>query len=464
MPNLPFPLSSTPGVLPGEGEGRLVNAFAIKTGERDTWRRVPGSTAFANAGYNACRGLVDIDSVSTPAIYGAWADQAVKITRDGTVSTIGSLPGTKGVTWARNNRTSSGVASPDIIACREDGGAYQIAYEAGSISPFADSDLPSTVNSVDFLAGYLLFSNPDGRIFASEVNSVEQKALSFATAESHADGLKRLLVHANTAYAMGERTIEPWLNRATSPFPLGRATSTIPVGLLATMAVAGHEPGWGGSPTFVGDDGTVVELRGYEVKRISTAAVERFIASSVAETLEASVYVTRGERIWSLSSNIGTWEFNASTGRWHERSSSGGRWIASRSVLSNKRWHVGHTTGPGLNVIDHSAHTDAGVAIPVTIESGPLGNFPLRTRIPHLYAEFGRTIGGTVSMEYSHDGAATWSAARTHSLSEASKKPVIWTRLGTSGHDGLRVRFSIADALDLAFKGASVPDPEPRRP
>jgi hypothetical protein len=464
MPNLPFPLSSTPGVLPGEGEGRLVNTLAIQNGKIDTWRRVPGASAFATASASGCRGMLDIEGVSLPSIIGAWANTAVLITRAGVVSNLGSLPGTKGVTFARNNRTTAGVSTPDIVAVREDGGAYHIPYETGVCSAFADVDLPSTVNSVDFLAGYFLFSNPDGRIFASELNAVEQKALSFATAESNADGLKRILVHANTAYAMGTRTIEPWLNRATSPFPLGKATSTIPVGLLTTMAVAGHEPGWGGSPTFVGDDGTVLELRGYETKRISTAAVERFIADSVPDTLEACVYVSRGDRIWALSSNAGTWEFNASTGRWHERATGSGRWTASKSVLANNRWYVGRTASAALNVIDHSAHTDAGTAIAMLLESGSLQDYPARTKIPHLFSEFARSIGGTVSMQYSLDGGATWSAARTRPLDAASKLPVRWMRLGMAGHDGLRVKFTISDAVDVVFKSASVPDPEPRRP
>jgi hypothetical protein len=67
MPQSPLS-NSTPGVLPGEGEGRLINVIAINGGERDIIRRVPGSTAFANAGFNGCYGLIEIDGVDVPSI------------------------------------------------------------------------------------------------------------------------------------------------------------------------------------------------------------------------------------------------------------------------------------------------------------------------------------------------------------------------------------------------------------
>lgn len=461
MPALPFPRSSTPGVLPGEGEGRLVNVLAEKQGDTDVIRRVPGLAAFGTAGASGCRGLFDLAGT----LYGAFSGAVYRFGPAGGAGTLaGTLPGTDGVTFARNNRVTSGASTPDLIAVRESGGAYLVT--ASSVAAFTGGgNLPAAVNSVDFLGGYLLLSVADGRIFATGLNSTTVAALSFATAEARPDGLKRGIVHANTYYAMGESSVEPWINAGTSPFPLRRATSVMPVGLLAAMAVAGHEDGWGGNPTFVASDHTVREIRGYDAVRVSTPAVERFIAASLPEKLEASVHTFRGHRIWTLSSDLGTWEYNASTGQWHERASAGlARWMGSRSVRSNGAWIVGHTTGTALLKVDAATRTENGAALTATIESGALKGYPARIAIPALFAEFTRAAGGNVAMEYSRDGAATWSDPVSRSLATAERHAVRWNRLGLSGHHGLRARFTVSDAVDFAFLGASVPDPEPRKP
>lgn len=461
MPALPFPRSSTPGVLPGEGEGRLVNVFAEKQGDTDVIRRVPGLATIGTAGASGCRGLFNLAGW----VYGAFAGTVYRFDGGGNASLVGTLPGTDGVTFARNNRVTGGASTPDLVAVRETGGAYVVT--ASSVTAFTGGgNLPATVNSVDSLGGYLLFSNPDGRIFASDLNSLTVKALSFATAEARPDGLRRGIVHANTYYAMGEGSIEPWLNAGTSPFPLRRATSVMPVGLLAPMAVAGHEDGFGGNPIFVASDHTVREIRGFDAVRVSTPAVERFVAASLPERLEASVHTFRGHRIWTLSSDLGTFCYNVSTGQWHERASAGlPRWMASRAVQwSNGAWLVGHTTGPALMKVDAATRTENGAALVATIESGALKGYPARVAVPALFAEFTKAAGGNVAMSYSRDGGATWSAAVSRALDAAERRSVRWNRLGLSGHHGLRVRFTVSDAVDFAFLGASVPQPDGRAP
>src|SRR5215207_9834837 len=124
MPNLPFPKSSTPGVLPGEGEGRLINAYTTKMGGQDVIRRIPGLTSVGTAGANGCRGMMYLNALDV-GIYGAWSGAAYRIS-GGSPVLLGTLPGTGFVTWARNNRTTAGVASPDLIACRAEGGAYVV--------------------------------------------------------------------------------------------------------------------------------------------------------------------------------------------------------------------------------------------------------------------------------------------------------------------------------------------------
>jgi len=472
MPALPFPKSSTPGVLPGEGEGILLNAHLVKQGGTEVIRRVPGSVYFGAGGF-LCRGLIDVRDTSSPTagIWGAWSGEVYRVDNAGSGFLIGSLGGSGFVSWAKNNRTTAGSRTPDLIACRAEGGAYVVTD--GGVSAHPDADLPSTVNSVEFLGGFLLYTNPDGRIFASDLNSTAQAALSFATAESRSDGLVRGITHQNTFYAMGTRSIEPWLNVGSSPFPLRRATTTIAQGLIAAAAVAGHEEGWGGNPIFVSSGATVEEITGFDTRKVSSPAVERFLANSLlvdpsASTFEACVYVAGGQRFWAISTSLGTWEYNASIQLWHERVTTGyARWNCSKTVLANGRWHHGTTDSGYLKTINETTQTEghpsSPIAITSIIESGPMKDYPMRTALGPLFAEFAKA-SGTLTMYASVDGGSTFTSARTASLANAEKRPVQFNRMGMSGHHGLRVRFTFADAVDFAFLGASVPIPDARRP
>ena len=451
MADLSFPLSSTPGALAGEGEGRLINCAIEKQGDRHLIRRVPGLASGYDTALSGPRGFIMGPGNN---IYAAYSGGVVI----NNVALSGSIPGTDGVTWAMNNKTPT----PDLVAVRESGGAYVVT---SAVSAYPDADLPATANSVSFLGGFFIFTIPDARIFASDLNTTDVNALSFGSAETTPDGLKRGIVFANTFYAMGETSIEPWSNLGESPFPLRRATSVIPFGLLTAMAVAGHEFGFGGNPVFVASDGTVREILGYDTKRVSTEAVERFIANSTTSSLEACVYTARGRQMWVLSSDIGTWEYNVVTGTWNERVSAGlVRWRGSKSVRNaSGAWLVGDLSSTHVKTISAIDTTEDSDALTPTWESGPLKAYPAREVIPALFADL-TAADATITMSYSKDGGATWTTPATGSLANADKYPVRWNRLGRATHHGLRVRFSIAEAVDFAFLSASVPDLKLRKP
>ena len=48
--NVPWPISTNPGLKPQEGTGRLINVFAEPRGDKSpVWRRAPGTSVFARA-------------------------------------------------------------------------------------------------------------------------------------------------------------------------------------------------------------------------------------------------------------------------------------------------------------------------------------------------------------------------------------------------------------------------------
>jgi hypothetical protein len=72
------------------------------------------------------------------------------------------------------------------------------------------------------LDGFLLFTIADGRVFASDLNDVNVNALSFTTCQADPDGLLRGIVSGPLFYAMGQNSIEAYVDAGTSPFPLSR--------------------------------------------------------------------------------------------------------------------------------------------------------------------------------------------------------------------------------------------------
>lgn len=458
MPSIPFPISSTPGQRPGEGEGRLVNAYTEKAGDTIYIRRVPGLVNVTNTGKTNLRGMLDVNGT----IYAVYADGVVMIAPDGMVTALtGSIPGTDGVTLARNNKVTAGASTPDVVAVRESGGAYVLSTTA--VSAYPDADLPTNVNSVSFLDAFLVFTLKDGRIFASDLNTTAVNALSFTTAEAQADGLLRGISYGGLFYAMGEQTIEPYRNIGASPFPLQRSTSIIPVGLLTTMAVAGFEPGYDQTPFFVASDRTVRRLSGYDATPVSTPDVEDFISRSTISTLEASVYIAKGKAFWVLSSDQGTWELNVSSGAWHERKSEGlNRWRASRSLKRGDQWVTGDKLSTQLLAISDSVRTEAGAVVEWMVE-GVLKEYPARIAIPSAFGSFTETAGATVDVSWSHDGGKTWANPLTRSLAE-NRGTARVNRLGLSTHHGLRLRYSSKTTADFSFMGASVPDAQGRKP
>lgn len=478
MPELPFPLSSTPGSRPGEGEGRLVNCHVSKEGDQIYLRRAPGLTADAIMGQTNPRGLVDVDG----SIYAAYANASLGSPESpaGMMGTViarrlptgavnlltGKLSGSGVVTMARNSR----LPSADIVGTREGGGPFRVKTTAQELAAYPDADLPPAVNSVSYLSGFFVFTDPEkGRIWASDLNTTDQSALSYASAESRPDALVRGMTVGGVFFAFGASSIEPWVNVGSSPFPLKRHTTVIPVGLLAFGAIAGSQEGWDREPLFVAHDNTVRALRGYDAAVVSTPDVQRFIERSTHSTLSASVYTARGQSFWVLSSDQGTWEYNLNLGSWTERQSDGATgWRARHSVKIGNTWFVQDTLSDRLLKIDGNAYMEHTSALPWTVESGGLKKYPARVAVPNAFFNFTRVAATAgvpnplAEISWSHDGGGTWSTPVQRSLLTANRDPIRVNRLGMSTHHGLRARIKVSDAVDFSFMGAAVPEPQAR--
>lgn len=470
MAPLPIPTSSAPGGIPGEGTGRLINALALKEGTEVRWFPAPGLDVYASPGRESPRGGLLVGGT----LYIAREDSLFTLSSGGTIASVGRLDGARPITMARNNRASTAdSAGPDIVAVTEIG-PFVITQTGATDYPGAVIGVP---NSVTFQDGYFVFSYSGGVIRATGLNTLDLNDQSYTVAEAKPDGLYRVTASGGQIWAWGTSSIEVLDNTAAIPFPFARS-QVLPVGLFGPWCVAGFEDGWDGPQIFVAADGTVRKMDGYEPTKISTRAVERSIATaSGPNVMRACVYTFGGSAIWSLSGPGFTWEFNTSTGEWHERcSASLDRWRAETSVKAFGKWLLGDIVTGDVVALNERSRREGASPLVARIESGPLRNFPDRIRIGSLTVDIATGQGdpaGTdpvqtdpmCSISWSHDGGAAWAEPLARRIGGPGNygNRVAVGDLGRSRREGVRVAIEVSDPVAFSLRGMDLPDVKVRR-
>lgn len=463
-----FPPTSAPGQRPQESAGRLINAFADKmpvgAPAQIVIRRSPGLERVAmQSDHIHTRGFLD-----TGTSEALWIvdDRVLSVDPAFAVTDVGALTGTDPVTTARNN------ALPNNMAVVTTNGCFNL-FTGSPPTVFADPDLPASPTSVCDFDGYFVWSFGDGRIFASDLNSVNVNALSFTTEQ----GLfvRRVVRYAGRLYAFGDKWTGVYRDAGTLPFPFAREV-TIPRGIVGTHAVAGWETGWANQLLWAGDDFVVYRLDGYTPTPVSTDDVSRSIQQSVIDgkrdLIEAFVYMYGRSAFWVLTCHEDwTWEYNVSTGEWNERKSyNRDNWKGMKSLRIFDRWLIGDEYSGELYQISGTYFLEGTDPLIWQVESGALHNFPRGIVIPR--ASFNCTTGvgsypGTadpkVLISWSLDGGYTFGLPVTRRLGgpgETKSHPYVLS-CGLSKGQGIRYRLSVSDPVHVGLMGGVVED-EPR--
>jgi len=471
MAHIPFPLSSTPGATPQESAGRLINCYAEPLGSvvqadkktappKVVWRKSPGLSLFAASSKTRFRGQILVGNT----LYVGWSGSASRFSSTGVETALtGSLPGTEKVFWASNNK-----APADVVCVAPGTGAFSVSTTA--VSAFADTDIGSP-NSVGFLDGYFIFTYGDGTIQASGLNDVTINTLDKTKEQAKAGGLTRGLPFNGQYYVWGPSFGAVYSDTANATgFPFTRSY-VIQRGLLGPYAVAGHEDGFGTALIWVADDNSVVMGNGTpNPTKISPPDLDRLI-SKVADktTLEASVYISGGHPKWVISSPTFTWEFDLGSQKWNERESyQETRWRAIGGQYAFGKWLVGDTNGGRLLYVDDQNYTEFGDPLVFHIESGPVVNFPNRTKVARADFDFITGVGiatgedpiatqPKVAVSWSQNLGVTWGVEMIRDLGRMSlpEARVKVLRTGMTGTQGRRWKLRVSDPVYVAIMGGT---------
>lgn len=468
---IPFPLSSAPGASQQESAGRLINCYAEPLGKvveakkgfappPIAWRKSPGLSLFASsAAQTGFRGQILVDNI----LYAAWSGKATRFSSTGVETVLtGALTGTEKVFWARNNKTT-----PDVVCVAPGTGAFTVTTSA--VSAFADTDVGAP-NSVGFMDGFFIFTSGDGTLQASGLNDVTISTLDKTKAQSKPGGLTRGLPFNGQYYALGPNFGEVYSNTANpTGFPFTRSY-VLQRGLLSPYAIAGHEDGFGSALIWVADDNSVVQGNGSpNPLKISPPDLDRLIAGVADKTtLEASVYISQGHPKWVISCPAFTWEFDLGSQKWNERASYlQTRWRAIGGCSAFGKWLVGDTQGGRLLYVDQTAYLEYTSPLVMQLDSGPVQNFPNRTKVARADFNFVTGVGiatgsdpiataPKVGISWSNDGGITHGNEFVRELGrQAETTRITVLRTGMTGNTGRRWRLKISDPVYGGFLGGT---------
>lgn len=406
------------------GAARLINCYAESAGEEGKVASpvyaCDGFNAFSTltgSGSGAVRGMLNLDDTT---LYVVTGQRINRVSTAGAATDMGALA-TTGVAYMARNRkatTQIGIVTSD--------GLFRIIESNAVSTPSLAGSIP-TFNSLCALDGYFIFTAANGEWFISAIDEgATIDELDFAKASSSPDGAVRGLVRGRDVMICGPRSTEFYQNTGATDFPFERTTATN-IGVYAPASMVNLAAGIDGNTVdtvawaATNADGAfsgVMLLDGYQGKKISPPRLDRLIrAYATPAAIRGFTYTASGHTFYCITGFGATWEYNATTGQWHERKSTGlDYWRVTDACYFNGSTVFGDASSAALY---RSA-----------AEITPLG-------------------ASTVALRHSRDLGSSWISRTAKSIggSTAMTRRVAWNRLGQSHKDGLTLELTMSNAL-----------------
>ena len=342
----------------------------------------------------------------------------------------------------------------------------------------ASSPMPSAAagfygaDRVDFISTFLTFNKPNTpQFYVSDSLATTFNALYFANKTTAQDYLVAAIAARGQLWLIGRSTTEVWTLSGAPDFPFQALQGVlIEHGCGAVGSIAKTD----GALFFLALNkqgrGIVLQSAGYQLKRISTFALETLFATYTTASAVGYCYQSRGHTFYVLSfpNDDATWVYDEAAEDWHQWSSPTGDGLLHRHrsncfAFAYNLSLVGDFATGAVYALDGAVTTENGVPIP-RIRSFPHivheGN---RMMYEHFIADMdvATALPGapapTVSLRWSDDRGATWGNPVTQSLgaSGATYTSLQWRRLGYARDRVFELSWTGSAAVSLigAFIG-----------
>lgn len=408
----------------GDTQTTLVNCYAEDVGEDNESKWViyacDGFSSFSTltgSGAGVVKGMLNFDDATLYAVAGQRINA---IDTSGTATDLGALA-TSGYAYLARNRKSPNA---QVMIVTSDGLVRLIENNVVT-TPTYDPDVP-TFNSVCALDGYFILTAANGEWFITSIDEGSAiDPIEFAQANSSPDGAVRGIVRGRDVIIAGPRSLEFYQNTGATDFPFERTTSTnIGVAYAPTMVnLAAVIDGVSQDTViFAGNnaDGSfagVMMLDGYAARKISSPDLDRAIRDEPTKSsIRAFTRIDNGHVMYCITGTSFSKEYNANTGHWHDRTSTG---ITPWRIVD-----ACHFNGATI-LADYAAAT--------------------------LYRQSSSITPGnasTVALRHSNDNGRTWKSRDAKAVGGTGTNKIIrWHCLGQSKEDGKVLEFTFSNAV-----------------
>lgn len=428
----------------------------------------PGSklitTLTPNLG-SGCRGVYE---TAGGRFFGVWGDTLYEFSSTGIATDRNSslrLSTTNGNVSITDNGTS-------LIILTSSGG-YLLTLSSNAFTLISDADFPSTANMVIFHDGYFIVSVPDTKKWYISEDGISWNALDFANINSTPDNISGLIRKNNDVCLFGEKSIEYWQNVGNADFPYLRVSN-------ASQSIGTKNP-WtiqkiNDNVYFLGSNkdgyGTIqrISSNGYDPVMISTDSInDKINEVGTRDDSIAYTYQEKGHYFYVITiTNVGTFVFDETTGKWHERafwdSNLGAfdRHKSSHAAFAFGKNYIGFNGDNNLYQLDSSYYLDNTDEIKRVRTCAHIHSENKNIRYNKIELEFERGQGLTtgqgsdpqVMFRYSNDGGFIWSNEQWRSMGKKGEysKRARWLSQGTGRNRVLE--FSVSDPIKADLLGA----------
>jgi hypothetical protein len=414
-------------------------------------RSTSGLELFASVGGGAIRGGIE----SQQRAFFVSGDEFYELDNEGNETMHGTLDTATGVIDIAEN--------PTQVMITDGSYGYIFTKATDTFAKITDIDFP-VPSDLTFQDGYFIVTEKDtGKFWISSLNDgLTWDALDFTTVESSPDNLVGLISDSSNLWLFGTKTTEVFQNTGNATFPFQRISGAIiETGCAAqeTIQEIDNAVFWLGSDE--NGDSILWRSNGYNATRASTMPIERKIAESVNVNESYSwVYHERGHAFYvlQLKGVDTTLVLDVATGLWHERSwrnnttGEDKQHRGSCHIFFKQKHLVGDRENSNVYRMSLDIYSDNGDEIVRERISPYIAQD--KALITHAQLELdmetgvglqsGQGSNPMVMMQYSDDGARTWSNEIWREMGKIGeyRTRVKWNKLGASRDRVYRVRYS----------------------
>ena len=424
-------------------------------------RGSPGLKEFADLGSGSpIRGMIVADNY----LYAVSDTTLYKVNSSGIVTTVSG-------TITLSHDSVSMIENGTQVGIFGGSNGYVYTISTGSLAAISDGDFPGA-DTATYQDGFALINRPStAQFFKSGLNDFTVwDALDFDSAGWKSDNLIAVFSDHRDLLLMGERSIEPWYNTASSDFPFSRREgSEMEIGLAARASVAAGDNSIFWLSNSENGKGMVIQSLGLRPKKISTIAIDEQINgySDISDAI-GFCYQYDGHIMYELTFPTGnaSWVYDSTTKLWHERQS----YIPARGMVRHRaQYHaffadknlVGDAFGSKIYELTRDAYDEDGVEMPAIRTSQTLENNQDLITYNELQVLFTPGVGLQTGTDYkddpealiswSDDGGHTWSNEIEVTLGKAGeyKNRAIVYRLGQGRNRLFRCKITAPVNRDI---------------